>query len=340
MQAKDSIECLVYRSPLRLKKVWMRIYDNGRYTPFQAWRLNWVWSLVYGLKGTRRKYKPLFYYFHDKEDKGNECIFPVLVDKKRRLLANYSQFGPIDYYDIVCSSSDDEFLRKCLSKLLEEYKGYSLNFENVNESSALFRVLDVFERIEAPCVRIEFQSADYDVYNRSLSKHQSLNIRTRSNKLQRLGLPFNVVKYDVNNKIPKSVHRKCMKMYEVRCAMKNGYKSGPLSKLAAYRDRVTNLIDLLAMDDGNAVFVAFVNGIPAGYMVCFYDLHRPIVYVPRLTVNADFMCYGAGILMLNETIKILLKEGIGILDLTRGDEPYKFSMGGTVHYNYTFRKTI
>lgn len=340
MQAKDSIECLVYRSPFRLKKAWDRLYANGYYTPFQAWRLNWVWSLVYGLKGARRKYKPLFYYFQDTENTENECIIPVLVDKKRRLLANYSQFGPIDYYDAICSTRDGEFLRRCMSELMKEYKGYSLNFENVNESSALCQVLMECDRTEAPCVRIKFQSADYDVYNQSLSKHQSLNLRTRYNKLQRLGLPFNVVKYDAQNKIPRSVHRKCMKMYEVRCAMKNGYKSGPLSKLAAYRDRVTNLIDLLAMDDGNAVFVAFVNGIPAGYMVCFYDLHRPIVYVPRLTVNADFMCYGAGILMLNETIKILLKEGIGILDLTRGDEPYKFSMGGTVHYNYTFRKTI
>ena len=40
--------------------------------------------------------------------------------------------------------------------------------------------------------------------------------------------------------------------------------------------------------------------------------------------------------MLNESIKILLNEGVTRIDLTRGNEQYKYAMGGTEHYDYQY----
>lgn len=334
------METLIYRTPFRLRNKWLELYQKGLYTPFQAWRLNLVWFLVFGLKGTRRKFKPLFYYFHDEENTGNECIIPVLVNKKQKILANYSQFGPIDYYDIICGKSDKDFLGGCLELLFEHFSGYSMHFENVNEHSVLFGLLDGFERITAPCVRIEFGSSSYEDYFGGLSKHQRQNIRTAYNRLQKTGLSYATVKYDAANTIPRDVENKCAKIYEGRCAMKNGKKTGVLGKIVAVKERLTNLVNLLVREKGNAVFVFFVENEPTAYLVCFYDAHRPVVYVPRLSANIDYLKYDPGILLLNEAIKILLAEGISVVDLTRGDEPYKFSMGGTVVNNYTFRKKL
>ena len=331
-----------YHSPFPLKRKWIELYQKGDYTPFQSWELNRLWFMVYGLKGTRRKYQPLFYYFVDGSDRQKECIIPVLVNEKEKVLANYSQFGPIDYYDIICSSNSDGFLSDCINALFEEYRGYKMNFENVPESSVLCNLLEGCERQTAPCVRIEFQSLQYEDYYQSLSKHQRQNLRTAYNKLQKSDKAFSVVKYDAKNRIPSSVHNKCMKLYEERCVMKNGgyRREGFFSKLAAVKDSRTNLVNMLVKKGDNSVFVLFIDNAPAAYMVCFYDQHRPMVYVPRLSANVDYLKYDAGILLLNESIKRLLSEGINVVDLTRGDEPYKIAMGGVVVNNYAFRKTL
>lgn len=329
---------VIYYTPFPLRKRWRKLYQEMQYTPFQSWHLNRLWFLVYWLKGTRRKYRPVFYFFCDQEK--NECIIPVLVNKKERILANYSHFGPIDYYDIITSNPNEVFLKGCLKSLFDNYPGYQMLFENVNEHSVLFNLLDDCEKIVAPCVRIEFKSSDYDEYFGGLSKHQRQNIRTAYNKLKKANLNFSVVKYDTKDTIPRDVERKCMKIYEARCAMKNGHGQGVLARIAAAKERHTNLINLLVRKAGSAVFVFFVESEPAAYLVCFYDEHRPIVYVPRLTVNVDFMKYDAGILLLNESIKCLLDEGISVVDLTRGDEPYKYAMGGITHYNYCYKGSL
>lgn len=97
---------------------------------------------------------------------------------------------------------------------------------------------------------------------------------------------------------------------------------------------------MLVRKGDNVVFVLYIENDPAAYMVCFYDEHRPIVYVPRLSANVEYLKYDAGILLLNESIKHLLAEGISVVDLTRGDEPYKYAMGGVTVNNYTFRQRV
>ena len=72
-------------------------------------------------------------------------------------------------------------------------------------------------------------------------------------------------------------------------------------------------------------------------MIGLYNEKHNVVYVPRLSCNIKYLRYDPGILMLNESIKILLNEGIRIIDLTRGDEPYKFAMGGGDRQNYVIR---
>ena len=332
------MKTVLFRSPFPLRRKWKDLYQGMQQSPFQSWYLNRLWFLVYGLKGKRRTFKPCFYLFVD-EERNNECIIPVLVNRRKKILANFSHFGPLDYYDILCRNIDVVFLKDCLKSLFEKYPGYLMVFENVNEQSILYKLLDEYEKTAAPCVRIEFRSSIYDDYFGSLSKHQRQNIRTAYNKLKKANLNFSVVKYDAKNSIPRDVKKKCMKIYETRCAMKNGQRQGVLARIVAAKERHTNLINLMVRKAGSAVFVFFVESEPAAYLVCFYDEHRPIVYVPRLAVNVNFMKYDAGILLLNESIKCLLEERIAVVDLTRGDEPYKYAMGGVTHYNYCYKSS-
>ena len=63
------------------------------------------------------------------------------------------------------------------------------------------------------------------------------------------------------------------------------------------------------------------------------------VIVTRLSVNVKFGVYSPGGLLINETIKAITSQNIAnikSLDLSRGDEKYKYTYGGIEHFNYSF----
>ena len=60
-------------------------------------------------------------------------------------------------------------------------------------------------------------------------------------------------------------------------------------------------------------------------------------YVVNVSITTDNRGYYhiSGKVMINESIKYLQNHKLNLsLDLSRGDERYKFEMGGTKHYNY------
>lgn len=81
-------------------------------------------------------------------------------------------------------------------------------------------------------------------------------------------------------------------------------------------------------------FCLYINENPAAFMSGFVTNFNEIVF-PIVAMNSSFREYVPGKLMINESIKYLQKkESIRVLDLSRGDERYKFEMGGSKHYNY------
>ena len=62
------------------------------------------------------------------------------------------------------------------------------------------------------------------------------------------------------------------------------------------------------------------------------------IVVPRHAINDDYNLYCVGALLITETIKYCINEtAIRNLDLSRGDEKYKYTLGGQSHYNHSYR---
>ena len=330
------IQCKIHNSPYGLRELWDAMYVSGNYSPFQSWISNWWYFLIYGLKGSRRKFTPYFLVFTNAE---NVCIMPIAVDRRRKKVIDFSVGGPIDYYDVLCSSSDNTFLKGCIVKLKALYEGYEIILSNINEASRLYSVLSQCEIIKIePCVKIDFSSSEYETYYQSLSKHQRQNIRTGYNKLHRDGLKWRVVRYGIDNPMPTVDWNQCLKMYEERCRMKNKRGYGFKQSIVDWKNRQINLINILVRRwDRVTSFVMYLNDVPVAYMSGIYNESRDTFYVPRLSCSNQYLHYDTGILMLNESIKTLLTEGIRTIDLTRGGEMYKFAMGGGKHINHTIR---
>lgn len=63
-----------------------------------------------------------------------------------------------------------------------------------------------------------------------------------------------------------------------------------------------------------------------------------VFVVPRLSINNEYRRYSPGIILINEAIKYFISDTkITILDLSQGQESYKYNMGGKEHYTYEFR---
>ena len=88
---------------------------------------------------------------------------------------------------------------------------------------------------------------------------------------------------------------------------------------------------------GWQVFVLFHDEIPISYMAGLVSKEQNCYYVPRLCIDPDFNKYSPGIILLVETIRLFIGQGIGHLDLMLGDEPYKMAMGGRIHHNYELK---
>ena len=314
-----------YFSLLLIKKTWNNIYSNNvNNLPLQ--HFEYYKRLVFSFYSTHllSRWRVLFFYLSNGKD---ECIIPLAVNKKKHLIKGLSCFGRLDYEDVVSSTTDLTFVRGCLRKVLESYKGYRLELVNLNEHGALYGCLSDLAKFRERCVAIEF-SDSFDNYFSELSKHQRQNIRTAYNKLQKEAFSYRLVQYNRNNAIPNSVWRYCQQIYEFRHETKG-------SRFKIWIDRQRNpYTSILRTVEGWRIYVLFHEDIPIAYMGGLLNQKQNCYFVPRLCINAEYSSYSPGIVLITETIKLLIEGCVKTMDLMLGDEPYKIAMGGETHDNF------
>lgn len=269
-----------------------------------------------------------FCYFTDGND---ECIIPVIVNRKRRQIRSVSYYGRLDYDDIISTTRSRNFIVDCLQELCKTYQHYEIDWRSINEQSTLFSIIEQVVVKQEPCVAIHIPES-YEQYYMSLSKHQRQNIRTSYNRLTLDGVAISLQKYDLSNPISRSVWNQCETLYERR------HEYDSVNNIRLLYNRITNPYHyILTKHPEHEIYVIMSNNIPLAYMAGLYDKTQNTYYVPRLCINEEYSRYSPGIVLINETIKHLILQGAKVLDLMLGDEPYKIAMGGYIHNNYSLQ---
>lgn len=81
----------------------------------------------------------------------------------------------------------------------------------------------------------------------------------------------------------------------------------------------------------------FINGELASFMAGFMDHEQQKLVIPRLAIDHAFKFYSPGYVLLCETMRQLIANtAIRELDLSRGDERYKFDLGGQPYYTDSY----
>lgn len=177
----------------------------------------------------------------------------------------------------------------------------------------------------------------YEEYLQRLSKNMRHQINKTYNRLEREEVPIEFLIFDEGKLPSKELERKINRMYVDRLISRyNPEREGSSFWKAYYRI----VFQYLKHDTRsfrhlpNSFMVVLMSGEDVMAFVSGFKTHdKKTVAMTRLAINDDYDRYSPGRILMNELIKYLHKEtSIKNLDMSRGDERYKFDFGGEMYY--------
>lgn len=253
--------------------------------------------------------------------------------KSLSLLQDIPGCGMADFiYQANCSPQE---MADALSILSQNYK---MRLRLISHNSLILKSIQLLSPTLVPIpsnsVAIHFGD-DYDAYFRSLSKNARQNVRTSYNRIAAKNVSLDLRIYGPNDSKYVEIES-LFKLYYRRRSTKyaNGKTLAPISSFLASHFKH----DSISLKKSPLRFFTalYLDNKPAAVMLGFIDPINHSFYVPRLAIDDSFKFFSPGILLINETIKYLTTNtDIRTLDLTKGDEKYKFQMGGDIYNTYS-----
>lgn len=191
----------------------------------------------------------------------------------------------------------------------------------------------------------------WENYIPSLSTNSRQNVRKAYRRMENDGIDFKLTVYSTSdNPLPNSVWRKMMNIYCNRRKTKyrNGVfssetKGGIIVQSIKYLYYITikclwfrTKHDARSLrEEPNARHIVLWGGDEImAFMSGFLSNDAQTFSVPRVAINDRFRFYSPGCLLVSETIHHFINSPLKNLDLSRGDESYKFKMGGIAYYTH------
>lgn len=220
-----------------------------------------------------------------------------------------------------------DILPDCLRLIKEKYR--EVVFLKIDERSPLSSFAPQNRHVISNA-EIHFGN-DFDEYFKLLSKSVRQNIRTAYNRLTSDGCSVEIKVYEGGKKLPISdiIDLYCQR-HEDKYAVKTGFMKKCFLKTHSFATQ-------LYLHSPNAMtFVLYINGKMAAFMSGLSGNGRLIV--PRLSIEDRFKRYSPGMLLVIETIKYLISSSdIRVLDLSQGQEQYKYNLGAIEHLGFGFK---
>lgn len=246
--------------------------------------------------------------------------------------------------DIQGSDRCDAMYRKDLS--IEERERLCSEFYSIFRSRAkLYRLQEgspllsqapedrITYRHTEPYVRVEVLK-DWDGQFGKLSRGVRQNVRTAYNRMRREGKDFKLEVFDSARPVDGKMWKKIMDLYFERLFSR--YES---RKVGNFLDRFRWHFNYFHLKHDslslrhlpNSFLAVLLDGdAPVAFLSGLFTHDRRTLTVPRLAMDEAYAFYSPGYLLLCETLRYLGGEtSVSELDLSRGDEKYKFDMGGT-----------
>ena len=329
-----------------IKEEWMELQTGKEMTFFQSYQWHKM-LLEHYVPTDTREFESIYAIV---ESNGHPCMIAPLwvvkktfrfLNQKGRYLLGRCSYS--DYLNFVYQTFDPDAFDYLINNLSRLYGVNYFTLEDFRESTSVYNhILNNYElcrNSEYPCVGIRIPSS-VEEYHKSLSKNSRQNLRTANNRLNKDGreLYFNFDDQQVDKK-------KCLEIREARLIA----KYSEFSLLTKYKYRFLNRLRFhfqgftpITTYSGSKVMTASdENGNLRAFFNYGYDLDGTCIRVMAAGTDSDYARYSPGMLLMYNFILNAIEEGkLKEIDLTRGDEKYKFSLGGQQRLNHTIKFKI
>ena len=258
----------------------------------------------------------------------------ALIPMEKSFWGGYKLFGDINGYNYCDAVYRETSVLRCILTHLKKYCG-EITFRKVQVTSPLYECVKDIVKVTRMTenVKIDFGN-DFDIYIKSLSKSTRQNLRTSVNRLHRDNHKMKLKAfYGGDNELVHEM-KNCLNLYAKRHNERYGIKTSWIKKwlLLHHHFATSNYLHLPSA----ITFVLYIDDEMAGFMSGLTGNAGQYV-VPRLSINSDFSFYSPGMLMLQEVVRYFIDNtDVRCLDLSQGDETYKYSMGGVAHETVDF----
>lgn len=265
-----------------------------------------------------------------------KIILPLLVEKLKKR-ARFLSGRIAGILNAACPYTDPtahEAMTALVQFLKDHYKGWKIRLLDMPRHSLLAETLiqqgaSFSERASFHVPLSDF--ASYDDYIASLGKNIYKNIRKAYNHLTTDNKTFQLDVYDKHHLPSNQLLTKVWTLYFRRkLAWKHkrqSFLSEVMCRLRAWRQdtkvRQTKSMKLL---QESQLYTLTIDGQLAAFMHVY--LHEGHALMPKLAIDASYSRYSPGILLVLETLKQMMPQGVKDFDMCRGDERYKREVGG------------
>lgn len=333
-----------YNKLTSIEPDWRILYNKSSLTYFCS--AEWHKVVLSFLKKSALTKRLLKIQYFSVQNEKNQVIvagffFVNRYGKNKKLQFSHI-LGPSDYYDFVYQQDDLTFaaVKDIMSTIQKKYNAASLSVSMVKESSSIASYLlqnDKALKTQLPAAAIHLEE-NYEQYLQALSKSVKQNIRTAYNRLKRDELDYKLTIVDRNDTANIDFN-KLKELYALRNVHRKEEHNWKVKLFQSLNNSFSAQVDMFELEtlkqtDFTLGLLEFKNELAA----YFFGFERNgKIEINRVVINEAFKFYSPGMILFNEYIKIAFEQDIKVIDLTNGDEKYKFDLGGKIHnvYNAT-----
>lgn len=246
-----------------------------------------------------------------------------------------------DYLNFIYDEWDEAVARFLFANLKDSFHIDRFYFENLKTTTELAQFIKINYKIiterKSICVGLSLPASSEE-YIRMLSKNSRQNIRTARNRAVKDNVKFI---YDFDD---KNVDIAAFSEFRAERVTEKNRFDGMTVKWRILNFISTNILHrgwyrfkeyAPYTHDGNSRFISLktIDGkLCSAFNYGVDKTHRQIVLM-AVSTNEQYSRYSPGILLLSAFIEKLIKDDeIVSIDFTRGNEHYKYALGGKEHY--------
>lgn len=234
-----------------------------------------------------------------------------------------------DYGDIVCFPGKEEIVWKEIIKYLrKEYKGWLLKLDFMRENPPSFKVLTNLglEKEKTDIAVTLTLPASWDDYLLALKRKDRQELRRKIRRLEAHNIEY-LYKTTVNSSQVESLLRLMSQSDPAKKKFLSEKMKSFFRELAVHLDRSNVSLSFLVKGDHYiAATISFE--------------YRARVYLYNSGYDLNYSQIAPGLILKAYLIRTAIEKGYRVFDFLRGNEPYKYDLGGIDNQLYIFKLSL